>query len=185
MKKMYKKSSLFIFLLMPFFEVHGGQFAVRARENFETTKFKGDLGSLDFQGFTPTINLYYEEPYKLSYGASVNVPLGTIEEKDGRNTVLGDEIKVWQLGADIKYFPVEELKGFVRSTATYQLLDTKVALDNLGGYGLYVGAGWEFPLFDLFSLAPEVGYRHSEFRIGSADTVLISIGVHFYQFAKK
>lgn len=183
MKSFYLFTAVFFYFSVTLAE----QWALRARENYETIKVSGLTEALVFSGFTPTINFFYEKPYVLSYGLSLNPPLGSVEEKDDINSILGTEIKLWQVGGEIKYFPIEDLKGFVRGGLTYQLIDTKTSLDNIGGYGIYLGAGWEFPIFDnLLSLAPEVGYRRSEFRQSiSADTFLVSIGVHFYKFAKK
>jgi hypothetical protein len=175
----------FGFLFLFFFEASAGQWAFRARENYEF--IKATESGQSFSGFSSTLNFGYEEPYKYYFSVGLNPGLVNFEEQDSRSLLpLGSKMRIHQLGSDIKYFPVEDLKGFVRSTLFYALVDTKTNVDNIGGYGLSASVGWEFWMYDLFSLAPEVGYKHTRLRTGeNLNAVFFSIGVHFYKFAVK
>lgn len=160
------------------------QFAIRARENYETVHFNNVGGADTYKGFTSTISFFNEEPYKLSYGLSVNLPLSLLKSKTD-NAWIGAEARPWSVGGEVKYFPCDEFKGFVRSMISYQSFNFKGVVGSATGLSVYVGAGWEFPLFDLFSLAPEIGYRKSYLNHSiNADTFLVSLGVHFYSLAK-
>ncbi|MBY0385560.1 hypothetical protein K2X05_10420 [bacterium] len=169
------------FVLLIVFKVDAGQWALRARENYEFIKTSESKQS--FSGFSSTIQFGYEEPFKYSYALGLNPALSKFaDDKEVSTGVLGKEIKVYQIGSDIKYFPLEDTNGFIRNTLFYSLIDTKTNVDHIGGYGLSVSAGWEFWLYDLFSLAPEIGYKHTRLRTDeSLNTVFLSLGVHFYK----
>jgi hypothetical protein len=166
-------------------ESFAGQWAFRARENFEVTQ--ASESSQSFSGFSSTINFGYEEPFKYFYGLGIQPGLGSFEEKDDiQSLTLGNEIRIYQIGSDIKYFPVEGSMGFLRNTIFYALVSTKTAVDNIGGYGGSLSIGWEFWLYDLFALAPEVGYKYTRLRTDEdLSTLFISVGLHFYKFKIK
>lgn len=166
-------------------EALAGQWVLRARENYEAVKISDS--QQNFSGLSTTINLGFEEPFKYFYGVGIQPGLGNFEEKqDLQSFNLGKEIRVYQIGSDIKYFPKEGSLGFVRNTLFYALVSTKTSVDNIGGYGASISAGWEFWLYDLFSLAPEVGYKYTRLRTDeNLNTIFISIGVHFYKFKLK
>jgi hypothetical protein len=179
---MMRVFSLFLVVFFSF-ESFAGQWAFRARENYEVTK----VGQQSFSGLSSTINFGYEEPFKYFYGLGINPGLGSFEEKqDIQSLNLGKEFRAYQLGSDIKYFPVAGSMGFVRNTLFYALVSTKTAVDNIGGYGVSLSAGWEFWLYDLFALAPEVGYKYTRLRTDeNLSTVFVSVGLHFYKFKIK
>ncbi len=172
----------FFFMFIFSLESFAAQWAFRARENYEVTKVSDT--QQNFAGLSSTINFLYEEPFKYSYGLGINPGLSSFEEKNNIVSLnLGKEIRVYQLGSDIKYFPVDGAKVFVRNTLFYALVDTKTAVDNIGGYGASLSVGWEFWLYDLFSLAPEVGYKYTRLRTDeNLNTIFVSVGLHFYNF---
>lgn len=172
--------TIFIGLMFFSFYSYGQNYAFRARENYDFLKFSGTNISEKYAGLSSTINLYNEIPYNLSYGLSLTLPLGTIQA-DGVTSPLGEEIDLWQFGGDIKYFPLENLKAFLRGTLTYTLLKSDRLNDDPSGVGFYVGLGWEVPIYKGLALAPEVGYRHMELENDlSANSLLLSLGLHFY-----
>ncbi len=162
-------------------ESFASQWALRARENYEVNKVSDS--QQNFSGLSSTINFGLEEPFKYFYGLGIQPGLGSFEEKDDIQSLnLGKEIRIYQIGSDIKYFPIEGSMGFFRNTLFYALVSTKTTVDNIGGYGASISAGWEFWLYDLFALAPEVGYKYTRLRTDeNLNTVFISIGVHFYK----
>lgn len=172
--------SLF-FLVTLSLESFAGQWAFRARENYEAIQISESRQS--FSGLSSTIALGYEEPFKYFYGMSIQPGLGTFEEKEDLSSLnLGKELRIYQIGSDIKYFPIADSMGFVRNTLFYALISTKTSVDNIGGYGASISAGWEFWLYDVFALAPEVGYKYTRLRTDeNLNTVFISVGVHFYK----
>lgn len=180
-----KYTLIIIATFIVYTESFAGQWALRARENYEVTKLSESKQS--FSGLSTTINFGYEEPFKYAYTLGINPGIGSLQEKDDLSVFpMGNVIKVYQIGSDIKYFPIEDTKGFVRNTLFYALVDTKTSLDNIGGYGFSMSTGWEFWLYDLFSLVPEVGYKHTRLRTDeSLNTVFLSIGVHFYKLKVK
>ncbi len=158
------------------------QWAFRARENYESVETS--KSSQSFSGLSSSIQFGYEEPFKYFYGIGIQPGLGRFTESKGSPSfILGEEFRLYQIGSDIKYFPMEDVRLFLRNTVFYSLVKTKTSVDNVGGVGGSVGVGWEFWLYDLFSLAPEAGFKLTHLRTDETlSTFYISLGLHFYHF---
>jgi hypothetical protein len=155
-------------------------FAFRARENYEVLGFNDGQGS--YQGLTSSINFFFEKPYDISYGLILNPGLGTLKSDNSDKNVLGNQLRYFELGGDLKYFPLKNHKFFMRKVLAYQHIETQVSLKRINAIAILFGLGWEFWLFDLFSLAPEVSYKYSNLANGQTSTaVVFSVGLHFYQ----
>ncbi len=167
-------------MLLIWTEANAGDWAFRARENFEWIQISD--ASSETSGLSSTINFGYEDTYNYSFMIGLNPGLGSFE-LNRFDAVLGDEVRLYQLGVDYKVFPVDGHHGFLRSTVFYSLIDTKTIIDHIGGYGASLSLGWEFWLFDLFSLAPELGYKSTRLRTDqNLDVIFVSVGLHFYNF---
>lgn len=156
------------------------KFKIRAREHFESHKIKTDDFTTTYTGLNNTINLWWEDPYKLSYGFAISPVISGLTPKDDDD--LGDRIILPMIGFEVKYFPWEQFKKFyVRPGLGYiELRPDNSYQDHYGYYG-YLGVGLEIP-YNMFGLALEVAYRKSYFNDDvEMDSLTPSIGFHFYK----
>ncbi len=155
--------------------------AVRAREHFETHRYKLNSGEYELTGLTNTLNIWYERPFHHSLGLALSPVIGGAKAKGAVSNEIGTEVKLWVVGVEGKYFPYgPQRKGFSRLGLSWHTLNTKGTFGDLQGWGYYVGLGWEFPV-GMVSLAPEIAIRN--IHLGNDVSAAIftpSIGVHFY-----
>ena len=57
---------VYVFLGLRSGWAEAGQVRMRAREHYETMKITNNTGSASYVGFTNTINVWYEDPYRWS-----------------------------------------------------------------------------------------------------------------------
>ncbi|OQW49196.1 MAG: hypothetical protein A4S09_03775 [Proteobacteria bacterium SG_bin7] len=155
--------------------------AIRAREHFETHKYKLNSGDYELGGLTNTLNIWHERPFRYSLGLAFSPIIGAARSKGAVSTEIGSEIKLWVLGVEGKYFPYgPDKRGFTRLGLSWHALDTKGTYGVLWGWGYYLGLGWEFPV-GIVSLAPEIAIRNIYLNNDVSGTIFTpSIGVHFY-----
>ncbi len=181
-----KLSILNIIIIMNVFSIaDAAQWALRARENYEFKSISNSEANQDFSGLSSTINLYREVPYDISYGLSFSPPLAELKSS-GSDNLFGRKIKSWDLGPDIKFFPWEGIKIFIRGGLAYQFINFNSTRPNISGPSILFGLGAEFLAFDTFSVAPEIAFRQAfmsdDFKV---NTISISLGLHFYSLAKQ
>lgn len=155
--------------------------AIRAREHFETHRYKLNSGEYELNGLTNTLNIWRERPFRYSLGFALSPVIGGARSKGVVSTEMGSEIKLWVLGVEGKYFPYgPDMKGFTRLGVSWHTLNTKGTFGDLQGWGYYVGLGWEIPV-GIVSLAPEIAMRNIYLNNDVTGTLFTpSIGVHFY-----
>lgn len=178
-------SCLFDLLLVDFAHaLPGGKIRLRAREHYEMHTIKSDVIDLKatYKGFSNTVNLWYEVPYVVSAGLAFSPILGAARNEDNPARVLGERVRLYSLGLEGKYFPFwrDGLKMFTRIGLGWSQLSTKGTISKANGLHVYLGVGWEFPVWKL-SLAPEIAIRQSYLQSDlSVTSITPSIGVHFY-----
>ena len=154
---------------------------IRAREHYEIHKVKNKGLEGTYKGFSNTINVWYEKPFKYSLGLALSPLIATSKHSKGDDS-LGSWIRVVNIGLEYKVFPHEVLKNtFTRLGLGYGELQSDQGAKDLPGYNYYFGIGYEFPISDI-GLALEYGYRYSKYKEDKIIQSLIpSIGVHFYK----
>lgn len=158
---------------------------VRAREHFETHKYKlGDTGQSEtYKGLTNTINIWYERPFEYSVGLALGPVIGGARS-DGPSDAqpaFGGQIQLAVAGIEAKYFPISGIKGFLRGGLSWNSLRTNGTYGRINGYGYYGGLGWEIPI-GIVSIAPEVAFRRVHLAHDvTGDIFTPSIGLHFYK----
>ena len=86
------------------------------------------------------------------------------------------------LGVEGKYYHRDIAPSlFSRLGLGYTRLDTRGSTDDIDGYHVYIGAGWEFDIKGV-GLALEMAFRQSRLEQGIiVNSITPSIGVHFYR----
>lgn len=150
---------------------------VRAREHFENHIIELDNGAeAEFSGFSNTINIWHEVPYKYSIGLSVSPIIGKLKAKNDQSEQLVQEkVNFKAYGFEGKYYPID----------TFYLRHGIYAheFDDYNGWGLLTTVGYEYP-FDRFGLAFEGGKRWYSLGDVKGDATSFAIGFHFYNFGK-
>lgn len=165
-------------------ESQAGDWKFRAREHYEIHKVKTLSSSQEFKGFSNTINLWYEEPFKYSLGLGLGPIIGSAKPDEGMETnQLGSKLRLYVVNIEFKFFPIDVLKGlFSRLGAGWTQLESNGTLGNKTGYNGYIGVGYEFWVSKRFTIALEYALRKSELKDDvTVDTTTPSIGVHFYK----
>jgi len=179
-----KQLILFIIIFLCFSKVLlAAKWRVRAREHFDTVnvQYKDAGQEENTSGIGPTINVWWEEPYKNSIGFAIGLMYIDFDKK---SETLGraERMELWKYGVEGKHYAAQEKGGaFLRWGLSRNQLKTEGTLGTLTGNGAYLGVGWEFP-FDILGLAFELAQR----QVDLEDTIFInsfspSIGVHFYK----
>lgn len=133
-----------------------------------------------YEGFTNTINGWYEEPFRYSLGFAGS-PLFARLKSSAPLSGAADEIRLVHLGAEGKLFPAPEvLTGFLRLGAYQTTFNSRGEVGDPTGLSYLVGLGYEFRVYGV-GIAPEASWR-----LGRVGEVRISgsapcIGVHFYE----
>ena len=157
------------------------KFKMRAREHYEFNQITTNGVSEDYNGFTNTLNFFWEEPYKYSFGLAVSPMLSAIEE-DVLNSSLGEDVWILNVGVELKYFVQDFIKNvYVRPGIYYTELRPDAPIADFKGVSIYAGLGYEHA-FSKLGLALEVGYRYTDLnRDAEITSVVPSLGVHFYK----
>lgn len=177
---MKSRSLIFLSFLFCCSSVFSLDFKMRAREHYEINKVKSGLFSSTFKGLSNTVNIWWEKPYKYSFGFALSPVLSGLSSSEA--SPLGEEIKIYHFGLEGKYFPRLLInKLYLRSGLTYSMLKPDLLEDTLKGYGLYLGIGYEIP-FKMFGLAIEMGTRYTKLDKGyEVNSTIGSLGFHFYK----
>lgn len=163
----------FLFILISINAAQAQNFKMRAREHYEVHT----IDNQKFKGLSNTINLGWEKPYEYYYAFSISPIISGLKSKD--IGPLGEKIRFLNFGFELKYFVLD--KFFVRPAVGYSLLKSYGSLDDLKGYFLYTGIGYEYP-FKKFGLAIELAYRYANLSENiEVHSITPSIGFHFYE----
>ena len=159
--------------------IDSSDFKFRAREHYEWHKIQYGSQTLDYQGLSNTINYWYEVPYEYSIGLALS-PLISRIQTDEKSSPYGEEITLYNLGIEAKYFPkylFDQL--YTRGGIGYSLFNPDIKA-TLTGINFYMGLGYEIP-FERFGLALEIAYRKTFLnRNIEVNTITPSIGFHLY-----
>lgn len=150
------------------------EWRVRAREHFETGTI--DLGgeARAYRGLLSAFDLFWEEPFRRSYGLTLH--------RGGLGRVGGPgRVTVTSLGAEAKLFPSSAARlCFVRGGLLAQASDPAGPGAESWTWGGSAGTGVEFPVWKL-GLAPEIGAKALWGARGRRVSMLYAaLGVHFY-----
>jgi hypothetical protein len=162
---------------------HAALFHLRAREHYETVRVK-NLGSQDiskYQGFTNTLNYWYEQPYHYLLGIAASPLLATLPVYGSHDAGAGKRIRLLHLGVEGKYFPVpSHINVFVRGGVYAATLSTRDTLGSFHGQSALLGIGYEWD-WDGIGIAPEFSWRIGKLSQNVSFTAAgPAIGVHFY-----
>lgn len=156
---------------------------LRAREHFVDGHSiqLSSTSKATYSGLSNTLNIWQEVPFKYSIGLSISPILGSPKASDVGNAPLGEKIKLEVYGIEGKYFPLNQLKGFLRMGLGYTKLKGAGNTGKYEGYSYYMGVGWEFPVWKIH-LAPEFAFRKSNLSHEvTVNSTVVSLGVHFYE----
>ncbi len=157
-----------------------GPVHLRAREHYETVDVTSPDGRATFSGFTNTIDLFYEVPFRYSLGVAGSPLFATLSGK-GHLPGLGDTIRLVHLGCEGKAFPFEGWPVFGRLGVYRTTLASRDAAGTLQGESVLFGLGFEVDLGGI-GLAPEMSWRRGELSQAVGFVGLApAIGVHFYR----
>lgn len=168
-----------ILILAPHF-LYAGQFKIRAREHFDSHNIEINGRRETYTGLSNTINIWYEEPYDISYGFAFNPVLGGASNDDNPFAELGENIRFIHAGFELKYFFAME-RLYTRLGLGWSQLRSDGPLKPSNGYHGYAGLGVEMPIGKV-GVALEAAFRMTEVQNEvSAETFTPSIGFHFYE----
>lgn len=156
---------------------------VRAREHYEFNSFKIDNQSLDYSGFSNTINIWHEVPFKYSIGLAISPIIGKSKINDSdKSALLGDKIQILNLGIEYKQFfnLLNSNQIFFRTGASWLKIESYGTYSDLTGVSTYLGLGYEFKYKNM-GIAPEMAMRFGILEKGNTmRSITPSIGFHFY-----
>ena len=94
-----------ILLVLLFISSHANaSIKARAREHYEVHSIKQGDDKTVYRGFSNTMNVWYEEPYKYSIGLSFSPIFGSSRATDDNNKPYGDKVKLISTGIEYKVF---------------------------------------------------------------------------------
>lgn len=172
----------FLIVLLP--SAYASDIHLRAREHYEKVEVKnlGSTGLSHYEAFTNTLDLWYEVPFRYSFGLAGGPLLATLPLVGHHTDDRPKRIRLLSYGAEAKVFPVPDLfQGFVRGGEFYTSLATRERLGNYYGTSTLIGLGYEWN-WKGTGVAPEIDWRFGKL---SKDVSFYSlgpaIGLHFYQ----
>ncbi len=183
MKHIFTLLLAFFLSLDPLF-ANFSDFRMRARETFEVYNFKFESEDKTYKGLSNTFNLWYEKPFRFSFGLAGGALLSSFESsKKQAINGISDKIKIDFLGIEFKYFLIQlKNKGlFVRPGVYWHNLKTNSSRGDIYGRSFYTGIGYEFLVYKGLSLAPELGFKAGKTREITWTNFNASIGLHFYK----
>ncbi len=152
---------------------------LRAREHYESLAVARDGRSARFSGFTNTIVLNYEVPFRYAFGFAGS-PLFATLRRDGPLPGFGERIRLVHLGVGGKLFPVDDVAAFVRAEAFTSTLNPRGEAGIQRGESALGGLGYEFD-FGGIGLAPELAWRRGLLGDGTRFSGSApAVGLHFY-----
>ena len=162
----------------------GGEVRMRAREHYEVLQIATPGGAAAYRGFTNTIVLWYEEPYRFACGIAGSplfATLGASSPPQG----FDDRIRLVHAGVEGKWFPLADgpslSHGFLRLGGYNATLDTRGDAGRESGWSALAGLGFEFPI-GVVGLAPEMDWRYGHLASGTRlHGIAPAVGVHFYK----
>lgn len=157
-----------------------GQIRMRAREHYETMQITNKAGTSSYVGFTNTINVWYEEPYRWSVGLAGS-PLWAMLHANAPLESYSSTIRLVHLGIEGKFFPLPNILNlFFKSGVFDAQLTSNGSAGQLHGRSVLGGVGYEWDLGGI-GLAPEISWRWA--RLANQTEVVgvaPAIGLHFY-----
>lgn len=168
------KKNLLILLLVSY-SSFALNLKMRAREHFESHTIDLSSGAeAKFSGFSNTINIWHEVPYKYSFGLSVSPVIGKLTAKDDESETLFEEkVNFKAYGFEGKYYPLGNSIYLRHGVYAHEF-------DELTGWGALTTLGYEYP-FKKFGLALEGGQRWYSLGEEKGQALNIAIGFHFYK----
>jgi len=126
--------------------------------------------------------VWWEKPRIYSIGLAFNPVIGSARASGRYDTRLSNKIKLITLGVEGKYYHRDIAPSlFSRLGLGYTRLNTGGNIDDIDGYHVYVGAGWEFDVKGV-GIALEMAFRQSRLEQGVVvNSITPSLGVHFYR----
>lgn len=159
---------------------YGGDIRLRAREHYEVLEVAGDGFTSTYSGFTNTLDLWYEVPFRYSLGLAGSPLFATLHSRNAPPGV-SQTVRLVHLGVEGKVFPLEDVGIFARLGTFASTLSSYSTAGTLNGESVLGGLGYEWKLGGV-GLALELDVRdgrlaqHVSFS-GTAPCV----GVHFYK----
>lgn len=125
----------------------------RARESYETLDIKSGNLSDRYAGFTNTINLFYEKPFKHSYGLAFGSLFSGLNSSTS-TLALDTSIEFYFLGLEAKVFlSAFKTQGlFIRPGAYLQQLHNDGVDSKINSTSASAGIGYEFLITDRKSV---------------------------------
>lgn len=147
---------------------------IRAREHFEAHTLKlSNKVDTKFSGFSNTINIWHEIPYKYSFGLSLSPVIGKLKANDQLSeNAFKEKVNFKAFGFEGKFFLIDSSIYLRQGVYAHEF-------DKLAGWGTLTTVGYEHP-FSKFGLALEGGYRWYSFGEEKGTAQNIAIGFHFY-----
>ncbi|MBT4088538.1 MAG: hypothetical protein HN580_03830 [Deltaproteobacteria bacterium] len=175
---------LFALILSLNSTLYAQSFRIRAREHFDTVwiNYKQLDMKTSHPGIGPNINMWMEDPYNYSIGLSYS-HLFINNDTDPQIVGIGSDMELIKWGIEYKNYFFKGNGGlFSRLGLSTNTLKTKGLFSDLGGFGGYLGIGWEIK-FQRIGLAFEAAGRKINFESDiEVTTYSPSIGVHFYGY---
>lgn len=176
---------MIFFVLMTGAYASAGDFNFRFREHYDYSSIEYAGSSNYYKGFSNTFNLWYEEPFKLSYGLAAGSLFSFSTTDENVLNGLSKTIRFYFIGAEAKYFPYESVPNlFTRIGLYWDVVDTKSNIGKLNGWSYYAGIGWETLSWKILGLAPEIGIKQGDAQGIFHTSIQISFGIHFYDYRK-
>ena len=152
---------------------------MRARENFEKIRMTQGAESAEYSSFSHTFNLWYEKPYDEAFGLGFG-PLVMLYANDDGQSSLGQRMRLSNFGVEYKKWHKGRYFYRLGGYLNYLRFENPNS-DSLNGAGILIAYGYEVD-FDGIGLAFEGGIKKHQFQDRwSAFTVIVAIGVHFYE----
>jgi hypothetical protein len=149
---------------------------MRAREHYETHTLKlQDGAQAKFSGFSNTINLWHEVPYRYAFGLSLSPVIGRLKAQDPQSKELfREKINFKAYGFEGKLFPFQNSIYLRQGLYAHEF-------DRLAGWGALTTVGYEYP-FTRLGVALEAGQRLYFLGAERGRATSVAIGFHFYKF---
>ena len=172
---------VYVFLGLRSGWAEAGQVRMRAREHYETMKITNNTGSASYVGFTNTINVWYEDPYRWSLGLAGS-PLWAMLHAKSPLEAYSNTIRLVHIGIEGKFFPLPKIVNLFFKFGVFDAqLTSNGPAGHLHGQCILSGMGYEWDLGGI-GLAPEISWRWA--RLGDHTEVVgtaPAIGLHFYR----
>ena len=154
----------------------------RAREHYETMAVKTSGGTGTYQGFTNTIGIGYEVPFRYQFALAGSPLLATLHTDSPPNDLVAT-IRLVHLGFEVKAFAAAEFPPvFVRLGVYDVRMLASGTEETWHGLSRLLGLGYEFRIGSI-GLALECAWRTADLSHGVRVTgTAPAIGVHFYDF---